>query len=490
MTKVEIRGLRTQFEKVFKLHGGRFRSEVSGEPIHIMHQGKWEDINLDRVRIGDEVRYTNLPNFLCSVRQNTVTVTGRNKDFWLQATAQPEDTTYEVNLKGFKSFLQMDSREQCPRFVEFRISTRNLSTRINAQGTAITFYHGREKVWSMRLPIMYDSAGEKIALDMDTMPGKDTLFVHVSLPQEWLDDPARVFPVVFDPTHEATEESITTGGTTTYTVPEGRTFTAGTAYCKWKGDDELSASVSTETNSGGGSCTFPSIPTGSTFYRAYSYHVGSATTPLLPESAPYVFTGSNAWWSTTFYHGWGYGSWSAASTYSYSAGVIGTGAYTEFSGYGSGVSYGVYAYTQYYAVMHTINPSLSLNEQTSQYAGTLSDGTWSSYYTLNGFSGTAQNVMTHTISGSGIAGFIFKYDWTYSRPTAVGYCKIVDGSGTVIECPLADPDDVALEYNCVRIGMPDGSVGCADLVDTDDAEAGPIRVSTTGGIKAWRLVPD
>ncbi len=497
MTKVEVRGLRTQYEKVFQFHGGRFRSVVSGEPVHVQNAGKWEDINLDRVKIGDEVRYTNLPMFLCAVRKNVITVTGRERDFWLQVEAHPEDTTYEVNLKGFKSFLEIPSRDQAPRFVEFTLKTRNLTSRINPQGSEIAFYYGKVRVWSMKLPVMYDSAGEQIALDMDTMPGKDATLVHVSLPDEWLNDQTRAYPVVFDPTHTSDEAAVSNGGTTTYAVPETRTYTAGTAQCKWKGTSSYSGTVSTETNSNSGStmrssvsCVFPSIPSGASFYRCYSYHTASAQIPLSPESDPYNFSGSNNWWSATIYYGWGSGSWSASSSASYSNTKIGTTATTSAnSGYPYQIGYAVYAYTQYYALLNTQNPKVTVGGQDTQYSGTLANDTWSSFQTMSGFSGTGTNSFSHTISGSGQAGWIFCYDWTYSRPTAIGYCKVVDGSGTVIECPIADPDDAALEYDCVRIGMPDGSVGCADLVDTDDAEAGPIRISTSGGIKAWRLVP-
>lgn len=500
MTKFEVKGLRTQFEKVYKMHGGRFRSVVSGEPVHILHKGRWEDINLDRVQIGEETHYTNLPSFLCTVKSNTITVTGRNKDFWLQATASPPETTYEVNLKGFKSFLQIDKREDAPKYVEFMIQSRNLTTRLNAQGSMIQFFHGKEKVWAMKLPIMYDSAGKQIALDMDTIPGKDQIHVFVSIPEEWLDMPDRAYPVVFDPTHTSTEESISNGGSTIYAVPEGRTYTADTAVCKWKGDDETSETptetynTDTHYNSGSASAVFPSLPGSAVFYRLFSWHYAAVSDGPLTGGSYYHFVYANPWTGSTtlLYTQMAPASANVYSSYSYNSGYIGQAATTSCVGtdhpYYTEVST-VRAYLNYYATLHTVNPSILLNGQTSSYTGSISDGTWTSYYTLKGFSGTASNTMNHTIGGSGVAGFIFAYDWTYSRPTAVGYCKAVRGNGSIIECPIASPSDPALEYDCVRIGLSGGSVGCADLVDTDDPEAGPVRVMTSGGVKSWRLVP-
>jgi hypothetical protein len=62
---------------------------------------------------------------------------------------------------------------------------------------------------------------------------------------------------------------------------------------------------------------------------------------------------------------------------------------------------------------------------------------------------------------------------------------VKDGNGDVIDLPLAALDDPALDYSYVRVALGE-DILAADLVDTDNLEAGPVRVQTPDGVKSWR----
>jgi len=497
MTKCEVRGLRTQYEKVYQLHGGRYRAEVNSQPVHVMNAGRWEDIGLDKMVIGDETHYTNLANFLCTLKGNRITITGRHEDFHLECCVDHPRATYEVNPKGFKTVIPFNKGDEIPGFIATVITLKNLTYKESPSGGYIQFYHKGRRVWSMKRPVLIDANGDTIGIDMDSIPGTDTLTLHMAIPMEWVNSEIRAWPIIFDPTHTSDEITVDDNDTITYTVPGNRAYTSGTAQCRWKGIDDVATEQSTtsvkneNTASGTTSATataaFPAVPSGGTFSYLRSYHYASCYDP---NNFWHPYELKNSWWGTGVQTGYGSFTLDTWSTSITNSGYIGTNASSFVGGGNPGQS--MYALVQahtyytYYPTVHTVNPQVTISGSASKYTGSLADGVWSSYQTLNGFSGTAENSMNHQIEGSGTAGFQYKYDFTWKRPTAIGYCKVVGGDGSIIECHLADPDDVALDYDCVRIGMPDGTVGCVDLVDTTNIEAGPVRISTPDGIKAWR----
>jgi len=105
------------------------------------------------------------------------------------------------------------------------------------------------------------------------------------------------------------------------------------------------------------------------------------------------------------------------------------------------------------------------------FSGTLSDGEWSSWKTLNGLA-TGVNEFYHNISGSNEAKFEFRYDWEYTYPEPVGGALSIgsrDGS-QVHRVALADPSSSRLAYNHVR-ALVGGTVYAIDVVDPSDPDA-------------------
>lgn len=105
------------------------------------------------------------------------------------------------------------------------------------------------------------------------------------------------------------------------------------------------------------------------------------------------------------------------------------------------------------------------------YSGTVQDGNWSSWVTLNGVS-PGINEFYHNISGSGEAEFEFRYDYESVYPTAVDYVRVGDNNGTKHRVILADPSDSKLDYNQVRCSSDgNGNPLCMDVVDPSNTYA-------------------
>lgn len=498
MTIHEVRQARTLNTKTFKLHGGRYRTLVdTTEALHVENDGRWEDIGLGNYTDSrGAVHYTNIP-FLLTVDGSHLQVRGRTAGYSLDVTTRPENATYKVSKYGFKSFIPFSSREAAPRFVEIQIQLAGLTYNQDPAGGLIRFYRHGKLIWRMKRPVLIDANGMTIDLDMNTLSGEKELMIHIAMPDEWLDAEDRVFPVIFDPTYTSSEISVSNGANTYYTVPSDRTYTAGTAKCHWKGVSGVSGTLSevynynAGTGQGSAAAAFPSVPAGGTFYRLKSVHNWTGNYTLNPDppynSDPYVFTAGNPWWNdglTTH----DAGTTQRVSTYSYNAAYIGQNASSAQTNYmpSNYCSYNVYAYTYYYPESKTTNPKVTINGSDTQYTGVLNNGTWSSYQTLNGFHDTTQVQFTHTIAGSGSAGFQFYYDWTYSAPTVLKYARIHTSSGNV-DIGLVSPSDPALEYDCLRMSLG-GTTYCVDLVDTDDPAAGPLRIRTARGTKSAREI--
>lgn len=67
----------------------------------------------------------------------------------------------------------------------------------------------------------------------------------------------------------------------------------------------------------------------------------------------------------------------------------------------------------------------------------------------------------------------------------MGFVRVRDNTGATLELVVLSLEDRD-EDNVMRIAMPDGSVGIADLVDVDDINASPVRIYTPFGIRSWR----
>ncbi len=492
----EVRHLRTEFEKVYRLRGGRYVSEVSQTPVHVDNGQGWEEVTAmpDPPEPSGRIRYRCLPYVLASVLGNKINVVSRKHGWWISARSDQARMGYSVSLDGFKSLMEIPDRSSVPaRDRTVVMHSPDLEVDRLPTGFLVFRYEGRA-VWSIRFPVLTDSTGQSIALKMTAMIRPGRIEIETDLPLDWLEDPARSWPVTFDPTHTSEEISVANEGTTYYTMPADREFELGTAQCHWKGVDSQSGSLTEVHNSNTGygqgtvNTPFPSVPSGGLFDHLVSYHTWTANYDLDPDpdQVPYAFNCGNSFWGGDTYQTKSAGSWNRTSPNSYNSGKIGTNAYSGQSNWmpTSYCSFAVTAYTYYYPVNHTTNPSVITDGKDSTYTGTLLNGIWSGWQTLLGF-GPGENTFSHTIGGSGQAIFQFRYPWTYKRPVLLHTAKIATPGGNVV-IRLVSPTDPALQYNCLRMAIW-GQIFCVDLVDTDDPEAGPMRIKTAlHGILAAR----
>jgi hypothetical protein len=119
--------------------------------------------------------------------------------------------------------------------------------------------------------------------------------------------------------------------------------------------------------------------------------------------------------------------------------------------------------------------------------GTLEGGetsTWQSYpYYANGGSGDIP--FDVSVSGLGTVDVKFRYDYDEPAPTPVDITKAHVNS-TTYSLPLADPADSSLEYGSLRVYV-NNQVLAADLVNTSDPDASPVRIYTpVNGTLSWR----
>lgn len=126
--------------------------------------------------------------------------------------------------------------------------------------------------------------------------------------------------------------------------------------------------------------------------------------------------------------------------------------------------------TSYY---DTRDPSVSGNASAS-YNGTISDGNWSSWTSVSGFS-PGSNTLNHSISESNKADFQIRYEWEYGYPTAIE-TKQIKINNTIYNVVLADPSDPALTQNFFQTGSSSGDILSFDIVDPSDPNAIPYYV--------------
>ncbi|HHW13775.1 MAG TPA: hypothetical protein GXX28_02410, partial [Firmicutes bacterium] len=115
------------------------------------------------------------------------------------------DLRYEVKPGGVKEEIVLHG-PQSPNSYRFRVHLAGAGGREEEDGS-IGFYDTKtgEKVWVIPAAYAYDSttgtekpAAARVTLSLE--PGDQDAFLVLTVDRAWLDDPARVYPVVIDPT--------------------------------------------------------------------------------------------------------------------------------------------------------------------------------------------------------------------------------------------------------------------------------------------------
>ncbi|WP_158074084.1 golvesin C-terminal-like domain-containing protein [Micromonospora sp. CB01531] len=232
----EVPGKRTANGRVYELSDGRLQAEISAVPVHYRDaEGRWQPIDT-RVRPSGRDGYVqesstnsftslfggrsdNLVRFEQDGRAVQLGLTGGGK------TATPKvdgstvtyaglaggaDLVYDVTSTALKEKIVLHRAPSGPVSYTFTLDSQGLVARQRGDGSiAFVRPDGGDPVFTMPAPFMYDAKADKssplgyvwsdqVTQRVQQMYGQTT--ITVSADTAWLADPARVYPVVIDPT--------------------------------------------------------------------------------------------------------------------------------------------------------------------------------------------------------------------------------------------------------------------------------------------------
>jgi YD repeat-containing protein len=226
----EVAGKRTANGRVFQLSDGRMQAEISPVPVNYRDaKGHYQPIDT-RVLPTDQGGFvrgntTNSFTSLFGAKSDKLVRferDGRSVELGLAGAstgaapkvagstvtypglARGADLVYDVTPSALKEKIVLHRAPTGPVSYTFTLDTKGLVAQQRADGS-IGFVRpsGGEPVLLMPAPFMYDSAKGRVTSDqviqrVQQMYGQTT--VTVSADAAWLADPARVYPVVIDPT--------------------------------------------------------------------------------------------------------------------------------------------------------------------------------------------------------------------------------------------------------------------------------------------------
>ncbi len=232
----ELTGKRTANSRVYQLADGRTQAEISAVPLHYKDsKGRFQPIDT-------KVKPTNDKGYVQSNRTNTFTSLfgdsskqlvrfeqdGRSIELGLAGAAKGvsptvtgstvtyknlaggADVVYDVTATALKEKIVLRKAPAGPVSYTFTLDTAGLTAQQRQDGSiAFLGRDGGEPVFVMPAPFMYDDKddassphgkvwSDKVSQRVQQMYGQTT--VTVSADAAWLADPARVYPVVIDPT--------------------------------------------------------------------------------------------------------------------------------------------------------------------------------------------------------------------------------------------------------------------------------------------------
>lgn len=156
--------------------------------------------------------------------------------------------------------------------------------------------------------------------------------------------------------------------------------------------------------------------------------------------------------------------------------------------YGDGTSdifsFSIGPYTDCYRLENTKSGEFVVNgTQIATLSNGLSKNETSDWHTIDPTLINLDEENTIGLNAYNLGNIEWEYTYT-TRPAVQGIVKIDTNSG-VVELPLVDPNDSALENDLVRVAK-DGAVYAADLVNISDSEASAVRIETQNGTLSWR----
>lgn len=507
---LEIPALRTEFSKTYSLGKDKRRTVASARPIHFDAGGSWEEIDHHYTHDARGKHYRRLPYILDITPGGNARISGRDRSFAIAIDNYVDYPLYpqmDVCEEGLKTLMTIPAPELIPGEFRVRVRTKGIDivedltarhTVIDETGEepTITATHpgafilkkrsDGAPIMTLTAPFLIDAAGEQHHLLMDIVDRTDDrIELNVILPRNWLTDSRRQYPILLDPTYTSGLATVNNTSSTSHTTPADITITQ--AKCRWKGKSTWSTKSNTRTGGAQSSVgasprsvtgSIPSLSAGETFSSGYKQYWGdnySGETTSLTLSG--VKTCSSVGNGGYCYQNVSIGSGSCGTSFACTV-------YTGNGGNCRAVAGGSVTYT-YQSENKTTNPKVVIGSSSTQHSAAVNNNVYTSYYTLNGFH-VGTNAMNHTISGSGTAYFEFFYDYEYNRPTPIGKVTVQYG-GVGYDLAVCALGDEGLESTKVRVRLPGGVTGAADLVSTSDSERSKVRVCIASGqIKAWR----
>ncbi|MER7415782.1 DNRLRE domain-containing protein [Micromonospora peucetia] len=265
----ELTGKRTENSRVYQLSDGRTQAEISAVPLHYQDaKGRYQPIDTT-------VRPTNDKGYVQGNRTNSFTSLfgdssdelvrferdGRSIELGLAGAAKgvtPKvsgstvtypgladgaDVVYDVTASALKEKIVLRRAPAGPVSYTFTLESAGLTAQQREDGSiAFVRRSGGEPVFVMPAPFMYDDKDDKSSphgkvwsdkVTQKVTQSGGTSTITVSADARWLADPARVYPVVVDPTikiqpvpADAQDVAIYSGNTAknyndTYQLPVG-----------------------------------------------------------------------------------------------------------------------------------------------------------------------------------------------------------------------------------------------------------------------------
>lgn len=223
---------RTENSKHLLLSDGTYRAQVGSGPLHYRKDGKWTDIDPRLAPGGESGEFSSvgLPATVTVGPQQAdsgpVVLSGEDWSVGIDMLGTSEvakivmgdratyldvapetDLTYEALPGGIKETLTLASADAPTQF-SFRLDLEGLSAVSDfTGGVALQRADGSPSGLSLSRLLVTDSSSdaqgraavcEDATMSVESVPGG--LAVSYSIPEAWMHDPARVFPVQVDPT--------------------------------------------------------------------------------------------------------------------------------------------------------------------------------------------------------------------------------------------------------------------------------------------------
>ncbi|MGS2615359.1 golvesin C-terminal-like domain-containing protein [Micromonospora sp. LZ34] len=232
----ELTGKRTANSKVYQLSDGRTQAEISAVPLHYKDgKGRYQPIDTT-IKPTDEKGYVqgNRTNTFTSLfgdssdelvrfeqdgRSIELGLAGAPKDVTPKVSgstvtypglAGGADVVYDVSSTALKEKIVLRRAPSGPVSYTFTLDTAGLTAQQRPDGSiAFLRTDGGEPVFVMPAPFMYDDKDDKSSphgkvwsdkVTQTVTQSGGTSTITLSADAGWLADPARVYPVVVDPT--------------------------------------------------------------------------------------------------------------------------------------------------------------------------------------------------------------------------------------------------------------------------------------------------